>query len=289
MIKLVNILKEIESKEQLKKLAYSWQKPDGTFIPVKREHGLDALKHVGGDPKDDNVVILWKRGWQRIFYYGTDLNVHNEFYQPNDKQKVRLIELAIQLGFEKVEWDGGDKGDKILWSVHDVLEESIQNLSRTKRLIPLIKLARQYNTFENFYNDYQFKNYHGIYWHLTNNPNFRIDPKHSPSDLSSLAIGGSGEPGLTLSTDLGNWYSIFKKSRKYAAQIDLSDLKPNVDYRDTTRQFGHEIYVFKPEKVRVVKVYPIKNAMAINLRDYKKVLPQSIDELKKLYYLAKQG
>lgn len=403
MIKLINILKEAKAKNYRDE-AYAWQKPDGTFVPIEYSHGSDAFKYVGGDPKADHTVILWKKGWQRIAYSPSLLIIyaHNEFYPPSDTQIEKLIELAKKRDFQKVEWDGGKK-NKILWSIHDALQESngkesatyswqkpdgdflpvkashnidaylfhisaeekksrndvfeilwkrgwqrvvpnfadeilyvtnkfalpndrqktallhlaiekgfdavkwtdgagkskilwskrdrleesvSDNLSRTKRLIPLIKLARQYKTFEEFERDYQTKNYHGIYWHLTDNPNFKISPTYAPIDLSSLAWGAS-ERGLMVTTDLGNWFEVFGQKRKYAAQIDLSDLVPNTDYKHTTRGFGHEIYVFRPEKAKVIKVYTVGNALAVSLRDYKKVLPQSLEELKKLYYFAK--
>lgn len=286
MIKLINILKEIKDKE--KKLAFSWQEPDGNFVPIDYSH-KEAYRYARGGAEDEAIVMLWKKGWQRITYYDTAIYANNEFTPPNDKQKSKLIELATILHRETVEWDSGsNKGAKIIWSVHNILEESVDNLSRTKRLIPLIKLARYYNTFEDFEKDYQLKNFHGIYWHLTKYPDFKIDPNYSPKDYSTLSVGDTGNLGLMVSTHLDNWSTYFP-SRKYAAQIDLSDLEPNIDYRKVTRGFGHEIYVFKPEKAKVIKTYPLRNALAINLRDYKQVLPRSQEELKKLYWFAKQG
>jgi len=286
-MKLANILKEIKDKE--KRLAFSWQEPDGNFVPIDYSH-KEAYRYARGGAEDEAIVMLWKKGWQRITYYDTAIYANNEFNPPNDKQKSKLIELAVILHRETVEWDSGsNKGTKIIWSIHNILEESVNNLYRTKSLIPLIKLSKHYNTFEEFERDYQGKNYHGVYWHLTNNPDFKINPTQSPTDLSSMAMGGSKEPGLMVTTDLGNWYETFKKLRKYAALIDLSNLKPNVDYRYVGRGFGHEIYVFKPQGAKVIKTYPIKNAMDIQRRFYKSVLPQSQEELKQLYDLAKQG
>ena len=277
-------MKEIKEK----RLAFSWQEPDGNFVPIDYSH-KEAYRYARGGAEDEAIVMLWKKGWQRITHYDTAIYANNEFTPPNDKQKIKLIELATILHSETVEWDSGsNKGTKIIWSVHNILEESVDNLSRKKRLIPLIKLANRYNTFEEFERDYQGKNYHGIYWHLTNQPNFQINPTQSPTDLSTLSFGQSKTPGLMVSTDLSNWYATFRGTRKYAAQIDLSDLTPDVDYRHVGRGFGHEIFVFKPEKAKVVKTYPIKNALAINLRDYKEVFPQSQDALKKLYWFAKQ-
>lgn len=178
--------------------------------------------------------------------------------------------------------------------INKLIKETIKEFTETSnkvspRLIYLAKLAKHYKTFEEFENDYQLKNFHGIYWHLTTNPNFVINPKQSPTDLSSLAGGSRGEPGLMVSTDISNWHATFNGLRQYAAQIDLSDLIPNMDYRDVKRGFGHEIYVFKPEGVKVIKVLPISKALKQNYDDYRRNLPQNREQLKRLYDLAHQN
>jgi hypothetical protein len=126
VIRLTNILKEIESDEKYKKMAYSWQKPDGHFIPIKYSHGSDAWQLLGKPDNTDGVVELWKKGWQRITYMVPVLYAHSEFQRPNDKQQAALIQLAMNLGLERVEWDGGDVGEKILWSIHDKLQENLR-------------------------------------------------------------------------------------------------------------------------------------------------------------------
>jgi hypothetical protein len=125
VIKLTNIINEI-SDELLKKKTYSWQKPDGTFIPVEYSHGSHAFKINGGQPNEDHIMNLWKKGWQRITSsaFLSCLYAHNEVMKPNDRQKSRLIDLAKELQFEKVEWDDGEGSYNVLWSIHDVLEES---------------------------------------------------------------------------------------------------------------------------------------------------------------------
>jgi hypothetical protein len=130
----------------------------------------------------------------------------------------------------------------------------------SKWLTPLVKLARQYNTFREFEMDYMGKNYHGLYWHLTHTPDFKISSNYSPIDASSLSSTTSKDPGLMVTTHISNWDDTFQKTRKYAALIDLSDLKPNVDYKNVARGFGHEIYVFKPEGAKLIDVMPISKA-----------------------------
>lgn len=127
MIKLKNMLKEMESNLEF---TYSWQKPDGTFLPVNYSHGSHAyeimLKKSQGKDFDhggDHIMGLWKLGWQRITSIRpTGIYANNEVMAPNNVQKKALIDLAIELNYQKVEWDGGDK-DAILWTSHDTLEE----------------------------------------------------------------------------------------------------------------------------------------------------------------------
>jgi len=157
---------------------------------------------------------------------------------------------------------------------------------QSKYLLPLVKLAKHFDTFEDFQSNYCCKNFHGLYWHLTDEPNFVIDPKKSPRDMSSLAISQNGNPGLMVTTDIACWDATFEQSRKYAALIDLSDLIPNVDYKHTSRGFGHEMYIFKPEKARVVKVLPIQKAKRLSNLLYKKKYPDSAEKLKKIYDLV---
>jgi hypothetical protein len=126
MIKLTNILKEIDDsadRQKYKKMAYSWQKPNGKFIPIKKSHGTDAWKAGGSMPNTDYVDKFWKMGYNRIWYNVHTLFCHNEHMIPNDKQKSALIDLAINLDLQEVEYDGGEEA-KILWSVHGVLENS---------------------------------------------------------------------------------------------------------------------------------------------------------------------
>lgn len=124
MIRLKNILKEVEDDEKYKKMGYSWQRPDGTFKPIKYSHGSDAWQMIGKPENTDSVNELWKKGWNRIWYNPHTLFCHNELMPPNEKQKTALINLAQLLEKQEVEFDAGE-GSKILWSIHDTLEESI--------------------------------------------------------------------------------------------------------------------------------------------------------------------
>lgn len=154
-------------------------------------------------------------------------------------------------------------------------------------LRPLAKLATHYKSFEAFESDYQLKNYHGLYWHLTDNPNFALNPGQIPRDASTMAGEGTGQPGLMVTTDISNWRETLGETRQYAALIDLGDLNPNVDYQNVARGFGHEIFVNKPDGARVISVHPIAKAERISDRNYSEVLPNSSEELRAVYDWAK--
>jgi 8-oxo-dGTP pyrophosphatase MutT (NUDIX family) len=166
------------------------------------------------------------------------------------------------------------------------IKSTLRKEKISPQLVPLIKLAKYYSTFQEFERDYSGNNFHGFYWHLTNNPNFQINPEYAPRDLSSMAASGTGTPGLMVTTDIGNWDANFKKNRQYAALIDLSDLIPNRDYRNVARGFGHEIFVFRPQNAKVVSVYSISDAKRLNYRHYKYILPQNSEQLETIYNLA---
>lgn len=155
---------------------------------------------------------------------------------------------------------------------------------------PAVDLAGQYERFEDFKHDYQLNNYHGTYWHLTNDPEFTVSSTYEPTEASSLAFapGGETEHGaLMVTTDVGNWQEELGGTRAYAAEITLPDAKPGVDFRDTTRGFGQEIYVSSPEKAQIVQVVSIEEAIRINDEMYAGGgLPQNDEELRQVWDLA---
>ncbi len=120
--------------------------------------------------------------------------------------------------------------------------------------------ARKASSFDEFESNFSREIKHGQYWHITDDPNFTIDPAKGPRDMSSLA-NGEMEPGkLMITSHLENWEAEYPK-RGYAALIDMGDV-PGESYKQVNRGFGNEFYVDDPAKARVVKVVPIKDALA---------------------------
>jgi len=158
--------------------------------------------------------------------------------------------------------------------------------------------AKKYGTFEEFKHAWLVEIKHGMYWHLTDNEDFFIDPATGPRDMSSMSVGDSRSIGnLMVTSDLETWDSYYnfqgdeetgefpdtesgepEVTRPYAALIDLSDLPPK-GYYQVSRGFGNEFWVSDPSRSNVVGVYPIEEARVLDA-EYHNSIPQSEKELK---------
>ena len=138
---------------------------------------------------------------------------------------------------------------------------------------PLAQEARKYKSAEEFTKAFQSEIKHGEYWHITDNPSFKINKELGPRDLSSLATGKMDKGKLMVTSDIGYWNAEFP-SRKFAAKLDFSQVKPE-DYYQVNRGFGNEFFVKDPSKVRVEKVIPIEQAIKEH-SEFQKVLEGTI-------------
>jgi hypothetical protein len=143
--------------------------------------------------------------------------------------------------------------------------------------------AKKAGSFENFEHDFLRQIKHGIYWHWTNNPNFQIDTKTGPRDMSSIASGDIDVGKLMITSDLHYWslYGPKGKGRKFAALIDMSEV-PRESYYQVNRGFGNEFFVNDPSKAKVVKILERSKAFDFDRRQ-NKYLPQSEKELENFY------
>ncbi len=127
--------------------------------------------------------------------------------------------------------------------------------------------AKKYDTPEEFEKDFLVHIKHGKYWHITDNPNFKIDSLKGPRDMSSIA-SGQMEPGkLMITSHLEHWTENYP-NRKYAAMIDMSDVHKS-HYWQVKRGFGNEFWVEHPDKAKVMKVLPIHKALSLDRRMHK--------------------
>lgn len=164
---------------------------------------------------------------------------------------------------------------------HNWLVRLSQAIKITPSLLGLAAEALKCSTFEDFFKAFAGEIKHGTYWHITDNPNFVIDPQKGPRDLSSMSTSNRQDAGkLMITSHLDNWIPYFS-NRPYAALIDMSQVPANAYYQ-VNRGFGNEFFVSDPSKAKVLATYPIAKARRINMYRHKQ-LPQSMDQLQKFY------
>lgn len=155
------------------------------------------------------------------------------------------------------------------------------------KLSPLELEAIKYDNFNDFEFAYLGDIKHGRYFHVTDNPNFNIDPNYAPRDMSSMATGPSSNKGMMITSDLDLWLFEFPE-RQYVAEIDMSNVNPK-DYYQVKRGFGNEFWV-TPEgvaKAKVIRVFTRKNALQSSHRYFNR-LPESSEGLRNIWELAHQ-
>ncbi len=136
--------------------------------------------------------------------------------------------------------------------------------------------ARKAPTFEDFKHDFSLDIKHGLYFHVTDNPNFTIDPAKGPRDMSSMG-GGTPTPGkLMVTSHLENWTDYYESDRAYVAIIDMSEV-PREAYHQVSRGFGNEFWVESPQNAKVSAVMPVKEAIKLD-RTYQNVMDLHSDE-----------
>lgn len=170
------------------------------------------------------------------------------------------------------------------WPIKAYLDQGkIPNKMILKGLAAEAKKAGSYHNFEQ---DYLGQIKHGLYWHWTNEADFRIDLNKGPRDMSSIGDGQMDPGRLMVTSHLENWagYGPDGKSRPYVAVIDMSDV-PRQAYYQVKRSFGNEFNVSDPSRARVIKVVTPQQAFRID-REQHKWLPQSTEQLLRFYQLA---
>jgi hypothetical protein len=167
------------------------------------------------------------------------------------------------------------------------ITQNFLNSFKPQSLKGLAAEALKNDTFEDFEKDFIMQIKHGTYWHLTDNPNFTIDPLKGPRDLSTISPTSKPEAGkLMITTDLENWTGVFS-TRKYVAEIDMSQVDKK-DYYQVKRGFGNEFWVNDPSKAKVIRVLPLNQALKIDRYRHNKI-SQSQEALHTFYdYIKKE-
>jgi len=143
------------------------------------------------------------------------------------------------------------------------------------KLRPLAEEAQKYDTFDEFETAFLREIKHGRYYHVTDNPNFTIDPESGPRDMSSMAGEAIPEKGkLMITSDLSLWAEEYKGTRQYVAIIDMSRV-PKEKYWQVNRGFGNEFFVDDPSQAKVLKVVSVTEAKR-DAREHQKALEERI-------------
>lgn len=152
----------------------------------------------------------------------------------------------------------------------------------------LAEEARKCNSYEEFFRSFAGQIKHGMYWHVTQDPDFTIDPLKGPMDASSMALSNKTTPGaLMVTSHLEYWAINYAPWRQYAALIDMSDV-PAEGYKQVNRGFGNEFFIEDASKARVIGTFPIKEALRI-AEEHHASIPQNDADLRQFYEMAKNS
>jgi len=155
--------------------------------------------------------------------------------------------------------------------------------------------ARKCKTWEEYKYEYEKQKKTGIYYHLTKEPNFKIDSERGAKDWSD-PFGDVIEdvPGTMYVTgDPACWSATFSDPqtdeplRKYVALLDLSAV-PMQDYKRSIIADCNEYVVHNSKNIKLIKLMNLKQALKFNEK-YEDALVQLIqdeNDLKKFYDFA---
>lgn len=106
VIKLKSIINEIvRHHENL----YSWLSVDGRFFPVKGKVHGEAARDIIGDYTTHNIETkMYRMGFVRVTYENDEMFAHNELHPPSDKQRRKLVDLAINTNINYIYYDKGE-------------------------------------------------------------------------------------------------------------------------------------------------------------------------------------
>jgi len=158
-------------------------------------------------------------------------------------------------------------------------------------LYPLKREALKFDNFKDFSTSYSVYGNHGLYFHLTDNPNWKYNSEIGSRDMSSMADGYSQKGSFMVTSDMEGWDYYYNfddedkprtsHTRDYVALIDLGDVKYHIGFG---RGFGHEIYIYPNEakKAILLDVLPIEESR-IFYKKWREIMPESEKALLKLW------
>jgi len=160
----------------------------------------------------------------------------------------------------------------------------------------LVKGALKFDNFDDFAYFYNIEIYHGYYWHLSDNSNFKYSEDISSRDMSSFTTQKLKNDGSFMMTShLEYWddyYNINPQTekrdikRKFFVLLDASDIDP-INLQQVSRGFGNEVSLYKKDaiKLKILGVYKRNYAKQLD-RKFHNILPQSKEKLQVLWEYA---
>jgi len=170
-------------------------------------------------------------------------------------QKAFQEKLKNITGLEAIPSDQGLMGTKITTYKYtpqdtptNVVDDYINALKQE---------ASKYKTFDEYEKAFSREYKRGIYYHLTDNPNFVVDLSKGATDAAT----GKMTPGsIMFTTDLDYWADTTWTDRPYVAILDLSDVDES-QFTQVNRGQGNEFYLDDASKVKVKEVIPVDEAL----------------------------
>ena len=146
----------------------------------------------------------------------------------------------------------------------------------------LVREAAKHDSYESFHDAFLGQLHHGMYWHVTESPNFSVDAEKGPRDLSSMSASSRSNQGaLMVTSDLEGWAEHYKTTRAHAALLDLSAYSPR-EYTQVGRGMGNEMYIHDASRVRVLGTYLMRRALLLD-RTYNQTLPRDEEMLRQTF------
>ena len=182
----------------------------------------------------NNTDFLTARGSQGLLY-----------------EDLKNIDNADGVGFIGLA-EGLDEDMNVIANIPDTPTNVVDDY-----ITALKQETSKYKTFDEYEKAFSREYKRGIYYHLTDNPNFVVDLSKGATDAAT----GKMTPGsIMFTTDLDYWADTTWTDRPYVAILDLSDVDESQFTQVNTGQ-GNEFYLDNASKVKVKEVIPVDEAL----------------------------
>ena len=182
----------------------------------------------------NNTDFLTARGSQGLLY-----------------EDLKNIDNAEGVGFIGLA-EGLDEDMNVIANIPDTPTNVVDDY-----ITALKQETSKYKTFDEYEKAFSREYKRGIYYHLTDNPNFVVDLSKGATDAAT----GKMTPGsIMFTTDLDYWADTTWTDRPYVAILDLSDVDESQFTQVNTGQ-GNEFYLDNASKVKVKEVIPVDEAL----------------------------